>query len=354
MKTNDGRKSPSIKDVAQRVGVSSAAVSIYLRDGSTTRVGPEIKTRIDQVIQELSYRPNASAQALSSGRTNTVAVLIPYNGPPFRSSFVAEILSGVHTRLFASGYSVLFPPAAGERSPMVLRHQLQRSGGLDGYVLFGTRYCTHQDMLENAAMLEQAGIPFVAVNTPDLGPRINQVIIREGRQANAVRFLYEQGHRKIVVMSGRDQSPDSIEAIECFREISAEYGVTPDESQILYGDYEVEVSRSAMLTRLSQGLDFTAVYCLSDTMAIGVYEAFREKSITVPDMVSVVGRNDSYFSRLMSPPLTTVHRPVFEAGSKVAETLLQSIETGRQGIKIILEGTLLVRESTRVQRVDQQ
>lgn len=351
MKANEGRRSPSIKDVANRVGVSSAAVSIYLRDRSTTRVGPEIKSRIDQVINELSYRPNASAQALSSGRTNTIAVLIPYNGPPFRSSFVAEILSGLHTRLFASGYSVLFPPAAGERSPVVLRHQLQRSGGLDGYVLFGTRYCTHQDMVENAAMLEQAGIPFVAVNTPDLGPRINQVILREEKQASAIRFLYEQGHRRIVLMTGRDQSPDTIEAIQCFQEISAEFGVTPDDSQILYGDYEVSVSRSAMLTRLSRPLDFTAVYCLSDTMAIGVYEAFRERSITIPDMVSVIGRNDSSFSRLLNPPLTTVHRPIFEAGTKVAETLLQSIETGRQGIKIFLEGTLLVRESTRVHRM---
>lgn len=337
-----------IKDIAQRTGISSAAVSIYLRDPNTTRVGSETKRKIDAALDELSYVPNSMARALSSSRSRIVGALIPYNGPLFRSTFVNEILSGLQTSLFHHGYSLIFPPAEGQRSPTVLRNQLRESGGFDGYVLFGTRYCSHDDMVENVRLLEQAGLPSVMVNMPEMAGPANQVILRETAETSPIRYLLSQGHRRLIVMVGRDNTPDTIECITHARQVCAEYGVVLPEQNILYGDYENTVSRSAMLTRLSVDRDFTAVYSLSDTMAMGVYDALSELKLRVPADVSVVGRNDSSFARLLSPPLTTVHRPLFAAGEKSAEVLLQSLDSGRTGIKLYLDGSLIVRGSTRV------
>jgi len=337
-----------IKDIAAKAQISTAAVSIYLKDTSTTRVSTKSKKRIDEAIEELSYRPNAMARALSNAKSQTIGVLIPYEGPLFRSSFVNEILSGLQQTLFQYGYTISFPPASGVRSSVVLKNQLDRSGGFDGYVIFGTRYCTTEDIQENARLLERAGMPFVMVNVPELNQHINQIVLRESIQSDPMEYLISLDHKRILVMVGRDYSPDSIECIEACKNIFEKNGLEYRTENILYGDYEMPVARSAMLQRLRQGLDFSAVYCLSDTMAMGVYEAFFEYGIAVPQQVSVIGRNDSFFARLLSPPLTTVKRPMYEAGAKAAEVLLRSIETERSGIKIYLDGNLIVRGSTQV------
>ncbi len=337
-----------IRDIAARAGVSEAAVSIYLRDNDTRRVGGERKRKIDEAIRELEYRPNTFARALSRAKSFTIGVLVPYEGPVFRSSFLNEIVSGLQTRLFRNGYSLAFPPASGVRSPVVLKNQLDHASGFDGYVLFGTRFCSRGDMEENAAMLERVGIPFVMANMPELTPSVNQVILREGPKANPIRYLLDLGHRRIALMAGREESPDSLEGIDQAAETCGQYHVELAAEDILFGDYELSIARSAMLTRLARGSDLTAVYCLSDTMAMGVYEALSEANLDVPSDVSVIGRNDSFFARLLTPPLTTVQRPLYEAGSQCAEVLLRAMESGRSGMKVYLDGSLLVRGSTAV------
>jgi LacI family transcriptional regulator len=203
-------------------------------------------------------------------------------------------------------------------------------------------------MVENVRLLEQAGLPSVMVNMPEMAGAANQVILRETAETSPIRYLLSQGHRRFIVMVGRDNTPDTDECIRHTGEVAAEYGVDVPEENILFGDYESTVSRSAMLNRLSVDREFTAVYSLSDTMAMGVYDALSEVGLQVPADVSVIGRNDSSFSQLLSPPLTTVHRPLFMAGEKAAEVLLQSMDSGRKGIKLYLDGSLIVRGSTRV------
>lgn len=345
-----GSRSPKIADLSKTTGLSTAAISIYLRNPETNRVSKTNKAVIDKAVKSLGYRPNVFARALSSNQSKSIAILIPYNGPLFRSDFINEIISGLQTSFFSQGYSILFPPAKGDRSPKVLRNQLQHSSGYDGYILFGTRYCSLDEIRENAAMLKETGVPFVVVNAPEIEPEVNQVIFAEGRKANPLQYLLSLGHKNILLMIGRENSPDSQEALMDYHRIFAENSVEPINNFLLYGDYEIDSARSVLKKRLEENSDFTALYCLSDPMALGAYEALNEKGLRVPHDVSVIGRNDFIFTRFMNPPLTTVHRAMYEAGEKAAQILLQSRETGRSGIKLHLESSLIVRESTKVLR----
>jgi DNA-binding LacI/PurR family transcriptional regulator len=338
-----------LKDVADRVGLSKAAVSLYFRDPSTSRVSDESKARIRLAAAELDYRPNVFARSLSSRKSAMIAILIPFDLPYFRSTYLNEALCGIQSVLFDRGYNFVFIPSRGDNSTAILRSQLERGRGYDGFIIFGTRACTVEDMRANVAEMHKVGVPFAVLNMPDMGLDINQVVNVTPRDASAVRYLLEQGHERILLMGGRAQAPDTEAGIREYHECLAERGMPPDPALFLNGDYEEMVARSQVLQALDRGASFTAVYCLTDTMALGVYEALAERGLKVPADVSVIGKNDSFFARFLSPPLTSVRVPMFEAGRLGSESLLRSIG-GEGPRKIFLKNELILRLSTAIRR----
>jgi len=338
----------SIQDIADFVGVSKATVSIYLKDSGTSRVGQKTKDKIDEAVKKFNYRPNTIARSLSTMKSQSIGIMVPFNGSLYQSTFINELLSGIQSILFPRQYSMVFLPTTGEDSQSMVLNQLDKGQGHDGLILFGTRYCTLQDMENNVQELNKSGIPFVVVNMPQMDTPVNQVIFRDPPAANAVRYLIEQGHEKILLMAGREKDSESLENLTLYKETMSQSGLLPEDEMILWGDYEKDSAKSALLQYLGlKGCDFTAIYSLSDTMALGVYEALKEFGLKIPDDVSVIGRNDSFFASYMAPPLTTVKRQVFNEGKKAAEILLNTIETGRMGQIVLLDSSLSLRESTK-------
>ena len=335
-----------IREIAERVGVSKATVSIYLSDNETRRVGEATKEKIRQAIDELDFRPNAMARALSSAKTNIIAILIPYNGPIYRSTYLDELLSGIQSVLYPRGYGMLFMPTQGDSSPDMVKNHLETGIGYDGYVLFGTRYCTLEDMTHNANLLLESGIPFSVVNMPEIDLDIDQVIDVDPPETDVPEYLIRLGHRRIILMTGRQEAPETRTALDNYRAAMEKAGIGVRESDILCGDYERDMARSLMIKRIEEDTDFTAVYCYSDTMAAGVYEAIKSAGLSIPGDVSVVGRNDSFFAGLMEPPLTTVRRPIYETGIRAAERVLRAIDGGAERRKVFLKSTLIQRTST--------
>ena len=93
-----------ITDIAKRAGVSGTTASMYLRDSETKRVGEKTKRQIGKIVQELRYRPNGVTRNLSTRKTNTVGVIIPYNGLVFRNTLLNSLLAGVHSVLIDRRY----------------------------------------------------------------------------------------------------------------------------------------------------------------------------------------------------------------------------------------------------------
>jgi LacI family transcriptional regulator len=337
-----------LTEIANKVGVSKTSVSTYLKDKNTNRLSESTKNKIEKAIKELNYRPNVIARSLSSNKTNTVSVIIPYNGPLFRSSFVNEVLSGIQFELFRNGYSIIFLPTRGEDSPAMVKHHVEAAHGYDGVILFGTRYCTLDALHHNVNELINAGTPFAAVNMPELSQDFNQVILRTPQESNPVRYLLKTGHRDILLVIGREADPESIETLEMYKKILSEWKIPFRSELVLYGDFERDVSRSAVIKAVKQGITFSAVYALSDTMAIGVYEACKENGLSIPAGISVIGTNDAFFAPNMDPPLTTLRKQVYRAGEEAAKSLLYSIETNKTGRKIYLNNELILRSSSQV------
>lgn len=339
-----------IKDIAAKVGISNTAVSKYLRDPDTKHVSVQIKKQIDQAIEELNYRRNVIAQSLSSKKSHIISILIPYNAPFSRSTFLNELLSGLESVLLNNGYHIIFLAARGEDSATMVKNQIEQGYGFDGFVLFSSRYCTTEAMEHNVYELLKTDFPFVVVNRPNLDFNINQVIFYTPEASSAVNFLLNQGHQRIVLMLGREQSANSQEELQQYRDYLQKQGIETDESLILYGDYERGMAKGAMLQFLQKENDFSAVYCVTDTMALGVYEALKEYGLRIPEDISVIGKNDSFFASFLNPPLTTVRLKIFDAGVKAAEILLDTIRHGGSPRKVFLDSELILRSSTRVFR----
>lgn len=230
----------------------------------------------------------------------------------------------------------------------MVKNQLEVAYGYDGLVLFGTRYCTLEHLLHNVDQLMQSNIPFAAVNMPELDRDINQVILQTPAESDPIDYLIRCGHRRIMLVVGRDNDPESCITVEKYKQTLAEHELTFRPEYVLHGDYEREIARSETLNALRSGIPFTAAYSLSDTMAIGMYEAVKSLKLSVPEDVSIIGSNDSFFARTMDPPLTTVRKQLFSTGVEATRSLLRTIETGKTGRKVWLNNELILRSSTKI------
>lgn len=348
--STERKQSASLSDIARVVGVSKAAVSIYVNNPDTTRVGIQTKKKIDQTLKDLAYSPNVIARSLSKRETKVIGLLLPYNGPTFKSTFVNEVLCGIHAELLIKGYSVIFLPARGSDSPTMVKNQLSEAHGYDGLILFGTRYCTYTDLVANVDQLVQAHFPFSTVNMPEMPQPVNQSILRMNDETHPLKYLFDLGHRDILLVIGRKSDPESVAAVNSYRRFADRYSCQFRDEMIVDGDFEREVAKSAVQYALSQGHRFTAVHCISDTMAVGVYDALRNAHLRIPDDVSVVGTNDSFFAEYLSPQLTTARRPLAAAGQEAARSLLRTIASGESGRKVWFDSELIVRASTTVKK----
>jgi DNA-binding LacI/PurR family transcriptional regulator len=339
-----------IRDVAELAGVSAASVSIYLKDSDTTRVSPATKRRIDDAISELDFRPNLFARGLSTQKSGIVLVMIPYNGNLFASQFLNQVFSGIREVLFPAGMSMLFLPTAGENSPSVVRNQLRQGRVYDGIIICGTRYCSYEDHLKNVDQLLRSGTPFSTVNVPEVEAQINQAILTVPIERAPVKYLFDLGHRRVLLVSGREGDIYSDQFEKHFLAFSEMHGVEHAQESIAYGDFEREVARSAVYEALQHDPSYTAVQALSDTMAAGAYSALRDLSLSVPGDVSVLGTNDMPLASDLEPALTTFHRPIWEAGAEAARSLLRTIQTGNSGRKVRFSGELVLRDSVSAPR----
>jgi DNA-binding LacI/PurR family transcriptional regulator len=345
----NGRAAISIKELSTKLGISRTALYLYFKDPSTPRVGEEMKRKIEAMIDGLEFFPNVNVQSLSRGVSRTIAILITLAAPHFRNTMINELLSGIQTILFARNYKMVFIPPAiinpMDGSNGILREQVKAASGYDACILFGTRACTEKDLQMNVEYMLRTKIPFAAVNMPAFSYQINQVVNVTPRLSSGTKFLLSMGHRRILFMGGSPHAPDTIMALKEYTSLLEEYGIPIDERLILNGGYERAAAKSELLRVLSERIDFSAVLCLSDTMALGVYDAAADRGLKIPGDISVVGKDDAQFATVVQPRLTTIKVPAYETGKVAAQLVLTALEEQSHPRRIELDNELVIRES---------
>ena len=267
----------TIKDIAERVGLSKGVVSSYLNDPATTRVSAARKVLIDEAVRELKYVPNSHARSLSIGRSNLINILILFREPLFRNSVVNEILSGIGTGLERHGFGMVFPSQRYGMLQEMAREQIRSGHGNAGYIVIGTRYSTIHDMHQTADELEKRDVPFVITNAPDLGRSVSQVVVHGNRSAPVIQHLLDMGHRRILILAGTEYDPECEYEIQEVKRALQQRQTNLDTDLLVYAGYDFRKAKLATMDAVDRGVEFTAVYCLSREMAMGASQGLSEK-----------------------------------------------------------------------------
>jgi LacI family transcriptional regulator len=319
-RSNSNRRrssSVSIRDVAQRAGVSIATVSRTVNRIPT--VDPELAKRVWKAIDEVGYLPNTQARALVSGRSRILGLVVSEITNPF----FPELIQEFDRCAVAAGYEVFIGSTSyePERTELLIRRMLQRN--VDGVAVM-----TFGIAEELAQRLVESEFPLVFV---DSGPEQRNVrrikVDYAGGIRQGVQHLAALGHRRIAFVSGPLQLRSAVARRDGYQKAMVEIGLEAPDGYIAEGDHTMEGGIEAMQKLLKCAALPTAVMCSNDMTAIGVMHALHRTEHTVPGTISVVGFDDIHLDQFMLPPLTTVQMSCRDLASAAVEALRAGIET---------------------------
>lgn len=331
-------KKVTIKDIAKKADVSVATVSYVLNDNRY--VSPELRSRVEEAIEELGYRPNLVARSLRQSRTKTIGLIVPDNSNPF----FAEIAKGVEDAGFDAGYSVILcnSNAMPERELAYL--EVLRSKQVDGIIFIATTA-----EIRHIRPLVEGGIPAVTFYRESSDMDVDRFFIDNDEAGYlATSHLVELGHQQIACIQPASPVTPSALRVTGFKRALERHGLGPDETLMPRGDNLISGGWRAANLLLESSKPFTAVFASNDAMAIGCIRALRDRGIHVPEDVSVVGVDDIMLASIIEPTLTTVAQPKYEAGRQAVQMLMDRIqgeyEGGPRQVQLSIE--LVVRNST--------
>ncbi len=338
----------TMKEVADFAGVSVATVSRVLNN--TGYVSNDLRERVQKAIQELNYQPSALARSLRRQITQTVGLLIPQLNHPFFSALAYAI----EQTLFAQGHHTLICSAEESHAKEDAYINMFLSRRVDGVILVPTGHSVHSV----AHLLEQR-VPVVLVDR-DL-PRlssIHRVLCNNYQGAyEALRYLHGLGHRRIGFVSTPQHSAAVVERWKGIRQAVTDFNIHTPPNLIVFATEEQESAGQFQIgyqigkKLLAQSPAPTAIFALTDVMAIGVIHAASEMGLRLPEELSVVGFDNIDLAAFSMPELTTVAQPVYEMGTAASEILLRQMHhEAAVPESVVLETHLIIRKSTTVPR----
>ncbi|WP_214407756.1 LacI family DNA-binding transcriptional regulator [Pseudonocardia lacus] len=322
---------PTIYDVARAAGVATSTVSRAFTNPG--RVGETTRSRVLEVARELGYEPNPHARALTSNRTQTIAMVVSdITNPHF-----FELIRGAEMRAKAAEYTLVLVNA--EESPRIERAQIRRvARSVDGFLLAASRQ-PDADLAELAATR-----PVVLINRQVRD--VPSVVVEHSEGCRQiVAHLASLGHTSLVYLAGPRNSWMAGSRWAAIRAAAAELGVTAHRS----GPYTPTVSSGGAAADAAIGSGASAIIAHNDLLAIGVLRRLAQRSVRVPDDVSVVGFDDIFAADLCTPALTTLGGPHDRVGRAAVEILLDSLTARpdrRPAPQMAPPSQLVIREST--------
>lgn len=315
---NDGeadgpRSGPlNIADVAALAGVSIATVSRSLTNPE--RVSQATRERVLQVVRQTGYTPNVAGRNLRVARSMSVLVVVP----SLITVFFSALLLGVDRALSAEGYGLLVGNLQDGAEKEARLVDLVLSGQADGVLLLNG----HVPRGRTRSMMD-SHTPIVAVSVPS-AEAVPAVLVREREAAAAVaRHLLELGHRRFGYVTGPATNHIEHERWAGFRDALTEAGIAEPGIRRYPGDFRLASGVAAGRALLAEPERPTAVFAISDEMAIGFIRAVRDGGLEVPRDVSVAGFDGIEFADYCEPRLTTVRQPREQMGKAAAEILLR-------------------------------
>ncbi len=332
-------KKMTMQDVAERAGVSSKTVSRVINN--EPRVSDSTRKKIQQVIDELDFQPNKSAQSLAADRSLLLGLL--YDNPS--SAYIINLQAGVLDACNEFGYGLVIHPCENNSPDLLSKlRNLLASSRVDGLVLT-------PPMTENRQLidfLDSNSIPYVLITPLNLEQSCPLVSIDDVQAARqSIQHLIDFGHKRIGLILGARERSGTEMRLSGYQQALEENNISFDESLVVQGDFTFQSGVTAGLQLLRQPQPPTAIFATNDYMAAGVMKVASQLRISIPYELSVCGFDDTPVARYMTPTLTTVRHPVEQLAQHAGELLIRKLKKHLERSESEeLHSELIVREST--------
>ncbi|MFD1720353.1 LacI family DNA-binding transcriptional regulator [Amnibacterium endophyticum] len=311
----------TLKDVAERVGVTPAAVSMAL--SGSRRISTATADRIRQTAADLGYVPSSAAKALRSRRSGAIAVIVPNSTQHvFGHSYFMHVLTGVSSAANERDVQVLISTSASEASGLTAYERVMRSRTADGAIVTSAAIGD-----TNIERLTASGLPVVLLgNYPDL-PTATSVGWDDVQASQMVtaHLIEEHGARRLLHVTGPLDHQTAVDRREGFLRATRAAGIEAG-AAIAEGDFSERSGFDALAGYDLGGAGFDAVVFANDDMAFGGLQRLRVLGLRAPEDVAVVGFDDFGLSRTTDPGITSVHVPAEELARIAAERLFALID----------------------------
>ncbi|MHA6250774.1 LacI family DNA-binding transcriptional regulator [Oceanobacillus sp. CAU 1775] len=308
----------TIKDVAERAGVSKSTVSQYL-NGRYEYMGVDTKERIKKVIAELGYSPNKIARSLKQKNTTTIGVILAN----ILYDFSTKILRSIEDVCNEKGYHVIICNA--DDNPAKEKHYIEMllANQVDGIISIPTNGNT-----ELYKTLKKRNFPLVFIDRILSDIDVTSVLLDNEKALRiCVEDLVANKYKKIAIMT---MSPTTItarrERIQGYKDAIIEHDLLYDEEYIISSpldEMEAKLERLANTAKLPE-----AIIATNDLTLMQILKFVKKHEVKVPEELAIIGIDDISYADIFSPPITTVAQPAFDIGTKAAELLMEQISTG--------------------------
>ncbi|MFC4600697.1 LacI family DNA-binding transcriptional regulator [Cohnella hongkongensis] len=340
----------TLKDIAEKVGVSISTVSRVLNNDDSKIVNATTKEKILAAAKELGYRTSGwSRRSVGDGGakpapTKRAGCIISLPQENYSYPYFSHVLKGIEKGLSDRGYGLAFIHTRDELRDPSVQQQIIQDSQVDGAVIIeGIDPPIYEALKKHIPIV--VGID---VNDPTI-PTVSYD--RVSASQAAVRHLIGQGHRKIGFIGGLGLSGDMSreKRFRGYRYALLEAGIEPVEKWILNAEWQIETSFELMSRLVREPLAElpTAFFVASDVMAMAAMRAVTEAGLRVPEDIAFFGVDNIDISQYTSPPLSTIHVPKYEIGLTAAY-LLSDYLAGRLSfpIKALLPYELKIRGSS--------
>jgi LacI family transcriptional regulator len=332
-----------LQDIADRAGVSLATASRVLGNGSR-RVSGELIERVTRAAAELGYSANLPARTVATGYSDIVGVLVHDISDPYFSTIAAAVV-GVADR---HGAVVSIGNAFGEAGREHAYVAMMRSMRARAVIIAGSRSddrAGHRALSDELEAFQRGGGRAVCIGQPLLG--IDTVAPENEAGAEALAAaLVALGHRSFAVLAGPEHLHTARDRLRGFRTGLERAGITLEERNVIFGEFNRDGGYEAVATLLSRGAPLPrCVFAVNDVMAVGAIACLRTAGLELPGDVAVAGFDDIVTLRDVWPRLTTVRLPLEAMGEMVGRLALdQDRDEAPRLLRVA--GEVILREST--------
>ena len=328
----------TMADVAKEAGVSVATVSRLLNNQET--VSPETAARVFAAIEKLDYEPNILARNLRKNESRVILIISPNVTNPY----YAHILSGIGDVATKLGYSALICNTEDDEEREREALDMLRKHRADGAILMASNlsgewllnYSREFPIVQCSEFDPQVDIPHVSID--------NYQATRD-----AVQYLVDLGHRSIALISSENQYMSTKLRMQAYRDTLEKNNISINNDYIICAsrDYSFKSGKSKAKELLNVSPRPTAIFCISDTLALGAITAAKELGLAVPQDVTVVGFDDVDHTTMFHPYITTVAQPCYELGQQSAYLLYSQMrQEPNMPRQLVMDHKLIVRESS--------